>query len=111
MVMVSTSPWRLRVLFINRKSCGFIAGFSDVTLEDLTFVIDRTPEVHHLAVQLHVHFIKVPFPMAEAPHPAGPLLADIGSEQRTEPVPPQPHCLVTQIDPALEQQIFHVPQR
>lgn len=37
-------------------------------------------------------------------------VADISCEQRTEPVPPQPHGFVANVDPALEQQVFHVPQ-
>ena len=31
--------------------------------------------------------------------------------KRGEPVPPHPHCLMAQIDPALEQQVLDVPQR
>lgn len=32
-----------------------VACLRDEAFEDFTFVIDSTPEVHHLAVQLHVH--------------------------------------------------------
>jgi hypothetical protein len=39
--------------------------------------------------------------MAEAPHPAHPLAADVTRKQRAEPVPPQPHRLVAEVDPAL----------
>jgi hypothetical protein len=38
-------------------------------------------------------------------------LADRRGEHRTEAVPPQPHGFVADIDPALEQQIFDLPQR
>lgn len=48
--------------------------------------------------------------MGEAAHPADPLPSDVGREHRPEPVPPQPHRLVTQIDPALEQKILDVAQ-
>jgi hypothetical protein len=37
-------------------------------------------------------------------------LADRCGEQRTEPIPPEPHRFVAYIDPALEQQIFDLPQ-
>ena len=30
--------------------------------------------------------------------------------QRPEPVPPHPHRLVADVDPAFEQQVLHVPQ-
>jgi hypothetical protein len=49
--------------------------------------------------------------MAEAAHAADPLAADVGREQRPEPVLPEPHGFVANIDAALEQQILHVPQR
>ena len=37
-------------------------------------------------------------------------LPDLGGEHRTETVPPEPHRLVTNVDAALEQQIFDLPQ-
>jgi hypothetical protein len=40
-----------------------------------------------------------------------PALSDFRGEHRTEPVPPKPHRFVADIDPALEQQIFYLPQR
>jgi hypothetical protein len=38
-------------------------------------------------------------------------LADRRGEHRTEPIPPEPHRFVADIDPALEQQILDLPQR
>jgi hypothetical protein len=38
-------------------------------------------------------------------------LADLRGEHRTEPVPPEPHRFVADVDPPLEQQIFDLPQR
>src|SRR5918994_7774671 len=43
--------------------------------------------------------------MANAP------LAELRGEHRTEPVPPEPHRFVADIDPAFEQQILDLPQR
>ena len=34
----------------------------------------------------------------------------VASKQRAEPVPPHPHGLVAQVDPALEQQVLDVPE-
>src|SRR5579863_5825207 len=42
---------------------------------------------------------------------ATPLLADLGGEHRPKPVPPKPDGLVTDVDPALRQEIFDVAQR
>ena len=80
---------------------GLVAGLGDKALEDLAFVIDRAPQVAHLAVHLHVHLVEVPLPLAKAPHAADPLPADVGSEHRAEPVPPVAHRLVADVDPAL----------
>jgi len=72
-------------------------------------MIDCSPEVDHLAIKLHVHLIEVPLPMAKASRAARPLPANVGCEQRPEPVPPVPHRLMAEGDAALEQQVFHIP--
>ena len=90
---------------------GFIPLFRDVALEDLAFVIDRAPEVDHLAVQLHVHLIEVPAPVAKPAHAVHPTPADLAGEEWAEPVPPQPHRLMAKVKAALEQQILDITQR
>ena len=77
----------------------------------LAFLIDRSPEVHHLAVELDVHLVEVPAPMPEPAHSADPLPADVRGEQRTEAVPPMPHRLVADVDAAFEQQVLNITQR
>lgn len=67
--------------------------------------------VNHLAVQLDVHLVKVPFPLPKAPHPFDPLSPEIRRKYRPEAVPPQTHRLMAEIDASLEQQILHIPQR
>jgi hypothetical protein len=62
-------------------------------------VVDRSPQVDHLAVELHVHLIKMPAPMAKAAHGRDTLPADVGREQRAKAVPPVPHRLATDIVP------------
>jgi hypothetical protein len=63
-----------------------------------------------LAVDLHEHLIEMPAPVFETAHPANPLPTDVACEQRAEPVPPLPHRLMADIDPTLEEQVFHIPQ-
>ena len=64
-----------------------------------------------LAIDLHVDLINMPSPVAKATQPADPLTTDVGSEHRTEAVPPQPHRLVAEVDAPLKEQILHIPQR
>jgi len=52
----------------------------------------------------------MPPPLPKAPHPADPLASDVGREQRAEAVPPQPHCLVADVDAPFEQQILDIAQ-
>jgi hypothetical protein len=87
-----------------------ISALGDVAFENLAFVIHRSPEVNHLAVQLHVHLIEMPSPMPEPAHPRHALPADIAGEHRAEPAPPMPHRLMTDVNAALGQQILDVRQ-
>lgn len=72
-------------------------------------MIHSAPKVVRLAIDLHEHLVEVPFPVPKAPHPRAALATNIGREKRTEPVPPQSHSFVADVDPALEEQILHVP--
>jgi hypothetical protein len=74
-------------------------------------MIDRPPQVDHLAIQLHVHLVEMPAPVTEPSHPAHALATDISRKYGTEAIPPLPHRLVTNVDAALEQQVLDVPQR
>ena len=49
--------------------------------------------------------------MTECTHRLNAVLPDLSSENRPEPVPPEPHRLVGDIDPALVKQILYIPQR
>ena len=64
----------------------------------------------HLAIELHVHFIKMPAPVPKPAHPVDALATDLTGKERAEPVPPQAHCLMAKIISALEQKILHVAQ-
>lgn len=96
----------LQRLLHEPERCRLVAGLRDVALEDLALVIDGAPQIHHLAIELHEHLIKVPSPVAKAAHPRDSLALDFSREHRTEPVPPQPHRLMTNVDAALEQQVL-----
>lgn len=69
------------------------------------------PEIMHLAVDLHVHLVEMPAPVRAFSHLAHPLFADFSREYGTETVPPQPHCLMTNIDATFRQKILDIAQR
>jgi len=74
-------------------------------------MVDSAPEVVALAVDPDEDLVQVPAPMGKGSHRLNPLAADLAGEHRTEPVPPEPHRLMADVDAALGQQVFHVPQR
>jgi hypothetical protein len=49
--------------------------------------------------------------MPECPHRLDPVPPDLGGEDRPEPVPPKPDRLMGNVDAALVQQVFDVPER
>jgi hypothetical protein len=63
-----------------------------------------------LAFGLYEDLIDAPAPLPEAAHSADPLPINLGCKQRTEPVPPEPHRLVTDVDTALSKQVLDNPQ-
>ena len=107
--IASAAPCRFRARFIKRSAAAF-ARPGDVAFQYLALVIDGSPEVVGLAVDLHEHLIKVPTPMAKPTHRAHSLAADIGREHRAKSIPPESDSLMTEIDAALEQQVLDVAQ-
>ena len=73
-------------------------------------MIDRAPQVMHLAVDLHIDLIEMPPPVADPAHRIHPLPSNIACKHRPEPVPPEPHSLMTKVDAALKQQVLDIPQ-
>jgi hypothetical protein len=72
--------------------------------------LNGSPQVDHIAVELHVHLIEMPAPVSKPPHAADPLATNVACKQRAEPAPSQPHRLVAYVDAALEQQILNIAQ-
>jgi hypothetical protein len=63
------------------------------------------------AIELHVHLLELPAPVAKCSHPTYTLPAYVGRKQRSEPVPPVPHGLMANVGTPLEQQILYIAQR
>jgi Protein of unknown function (DUF2924) len=74
-----------------------ISCLRDGTLQDFFLVVHGLPQVMLLAVDLHEYLDQVPSPTAR-PHALDPVLSDLGSEHRTETMPPEPHRLMTNAD-------------
>src|SRR5665213_538359 len=72
----------------------------------LTRCCNSRRSVSHLAVDLHVDLVQMPSPVGVSTHVLNPLLADLGGEHWTEPVPPESDRLLADIDPSLEKQIL-----
>lgn len=87
-----------------------ITRLRDEALKNLPFVIDGPPEVMPLAIDLHEDLVEMPTPAARF-HPFDPALPDLGGKHGTKPVPPIPHRLVADIDTALVEEIFDIPER
>lgn len=51
-------------------------------------MINGSPQVMSLDIDLYEHLIDMPAPLAKALHTADPLPLDVGCEYRTEPIPP-----------------------
>ena len=64
----------------------------------------------HLATNFDVQLVEVPVPAFEPAHARHPLLADVRSKHRAEAVPAEAHGLISETDPALEQQVLDVAQ-
>ena len=73
-------------------------------------MIYSPPQILPLTVDLHEHLVEVPSPPAGS-HALYPAFPDLGGEDRTEPVPPVPDRIVTDIDTVFVQQILHVAKR
>ena len=86
-----------------------IPTFRGIDFQHLAFVIYSTPEIVRLAVDSNEHLVQVPAPLGIQPM-MNASFPDLASKHRTKPIPPQPHRLVADIDPAFEQQIFDLPQ-
>ena len=78
----------------------------DDQLQNLAFMVDSAPEIAELAVDLHERLVQMPTPLRIAAHVRYPLLSDLGSKHRAEPVPPKPDRLMADVDPALRPEIL-----
>lgn len=92
----------LQCLLHEPQSSRFVAGFGDVALQDLAFMIDCPPQLNHLAVEADIHLVKVPSPMPEALHPVHALPANARGEHRPKAISPVTRGLAADVAAALQ---------
>lgn len=93
------------------QCCLAIALLGHEALEDFAFVVHGAPEVVLFAVDLHENLVEVPTPLMSRSHSVDASAPDLGSEHRPGPSPPEPHGFVANLDTALMEQIFNIPER
>lgn len=74
-------------------------------------MIDGPPRIVRLAACAHEDLVEVPLLLWPGTYPLRPLSADLASEHRNGPIPPETHCLLRDVDAALIEQTLDVPQR
>ena len=112
MTYCSTTRPCLRIAFLrNLSPAFFVPRLRDEALQHLTFVVDGSPEVVPLAVDLYEKPRRGAIASGWISCPPDAPLPDLGGEHRPKPVPPKPNRLVTDLDSTLVQQILNVPKR
>ncbi len=71
-------------------------------------MVDCLPKVMCFAIYIHEHLVQMSMPIGVAVHLLDTFSADLGCENRTEPVPPTPNRLVAHVGTAPVQQIFNI---
>ncbi len=74
-------------------------------------MINSTPKIVRLAIDLHENLVQMPLPVRIRPHLLHPFSADFCGEHWAKPVPPVPHRFMADVDAALVQQVLDIPQR
>jgi len=74
-------------------------------------MVDGSPEVMRLSVVLHEHLVQVPLPLRDLAQVAGAANADLAGKHRTEPIDPEPHALMADVNSTLMKEVFYIAQR
>lgn len=86
--------------------------FRDIALKNFAFVVDRSPQVVGLPVDLYEDLIQVPLPLPlrDLTYERGALHADFAREHWSEAGNPKPDALMADIDAAFVEQVLDVTQ-
>ena len=106
--------WRAKALhcFSEEFQCCFaVTALGNIAFKHLALVIHSPPEIVSFTVDFYEHFVQMPFPIRMSTRLLNPFSSDLRGEQRPKAIPPKSHSLMTDFDPALMQQILHIPER
>lgn len=104
-------PYVLAHGFLEKFERGLLgSGLCDKDLQHFPFMINCPSQAVHFAVDLHEHLIEVPSTPSGSLN-LDPAFPDLGGEDQTEPLPPEPDRFVTGIDAAFARQILYVADR
>ena len=71
-------------------------------------MINSPTKVVGFAQNPHEHLVQVPLPLRPCTKLLGSFPSDLGCEDRTKTVPPEPNCFVADVDAALVKQILEL---
>ena len=71
-------------------------------------MINSPPEIVGFAADLHKHLDQVPLPLRPCTKLLGSFPSDLGCEDRTKTVPPEPDRFVADVDAAFVEQILDI---
>ncbi len=74
-------------------------------------MIDGPPEIALHLIDLHDHLVEGPASLPEIPYRLDLTTPDLRRENRPEPVSPEPHRFMGDVDPSLVQQVLDIQQR
>ena len=74
-------------------------------------MIHGPPQEVRLTVDLHENLVEMPTPVRIAARPARPFPTDFSGEHRAKSVLPETNRFVADVNSALVEQIFRVPER
>ena len=95
--------------FLQEFQCGLAITFlRHECLKNFTLMIDSPPQIMSLAIDPNEDLVQMPFPLWKIPSRRNPFLSDLCGEHRAKPVPPGTYRFITDVNPALMQQVFNL---
>ncbi len=99
--------------FLKKNHCCLaVASLGNKGFQNLTLVVNGTPQVICLAIDLHKYFVQVPSPVGVIPgRRMKSFLTDLARKQGTKSIPPIADCFMADINAAFMKKIFDIAKR
>ena len=105
--------WWAKVLhrFFEEFQCRFaITTHGDIAFQHFTFVIYGPSQVVGFTVDLHKNLVLMPLAIRMSTKVLNLFSSNLRGEQRPKAIPPKSYGLMANINTALMQQVFHIPE-